>query len=77
MKTPFTKAIPFMVQVFGPKSLQRFVLAVAWGMHRQQRQDDEVVKDTVLNRSTGKAPGGKNGKGVTNVVSKGWDIMGT
>lgn len=36
-------------------ALSLFVLAVAWGMHRQQRQDDEVVKDTVLNRSTGKA----------------------
>lgn len=36
-------------------ALSLFVLTVAWGLHRQQRQDDEAVKDTVLNRSTGKA----------------------
>lgn len=36
-------------------ALSLFLLAVAWAVHRQQRQDDEAVKDTVLNRSTGKA----------------------
>ena len=35
----------------------RFGLAVAWGIRSQRRQDDEDVKDTLLNRSTGKALG--------------------
>ena len=48
--------LPYSLQVhmsFHP----RFGLAVAWGVRSQRRQDDEDVKDTLLNRSTGKALG--------------------
>eukprot|EP00434_Breviolum_minutum_P007219 symbB.v1.2.006372.t1/scaffold371.1/size308833/19 len=41
--------------VWSIMSLLLFGLAVAWGVRSQRRQDDEDVKDTLLNRSTGKA----------------------
>ena len=36
-------------------------MAVGWGVYSQHAQDDEDVRNTILNRSSGQADEGKKG----------------